>query len=341
MSKKFIVNEIDQGRSREGIKHMQGTERAFTPSINSALEMHLVDPDVEEMAALLAILRERDAPPVQSYNDLIAFRQTVRQDVPQPNAEVQGPNGSVPIVLQRQDNASAVLINLHSGGWVLGAPGQTVRVSERLMEHCGLSSVSPAYRLAPEYPQPAGLQDVVALILDVVENPAEYGSDRIVLMGSSAGANLTALALVHLRDHRPDALERIAGAVMSYGCYDVTGTPSLKNADRRAMVDPQNNRQFVEWAFPGKTTDERRHPSISPLYADLKHLPPALINACESDSLFDDSLFYAARYNAAGNEVRLDVWRGTEHAFDALTEKSFEIYTDRVGEWISARLAES
>ena len=109
-----------------------------------------------------------------------------------------------------------------------------------------------------------------------------------------------------------------AAANLVFGAFDLTGTPSRRLWGGRDLVlsGPLMD-WFADCFLPGLTDSDRRDPDISPLYADLRDLPPALFSCGTLDPLLDDSLFMEARWRAAGNESRLSLWPEGVHAYTA------------------------
>jgi acetyl esterase len=175
------------------------------------------------------------------------------------------------------------------------------------------------YRLAPEHPFPAAADDCEdAARWLVARGPAELGvPDRLALGGESAGAHLAALTLLRLRDlHGITGAFRAANLV--FGAFDLTMTPSARRwGDRNLVLSGPIMAFFTDGLLPGLDLEARRAPSVSPLYADLCDLPPALFTAGAVDPLLDDSLFMAARWRAAGGRAELRVWPEAIHGFTA------------------------
>ena len=131
--------------------------------------------------------------------------------------------------------------------------------------------------------------------------------------GESAGAHLSAITLVRLRDRH--AATPFSAANLVYGCYDVSLTPSARNWGERYLII---STPIIEW-FAGMWLPDRARraePDVSPLYADLCGLPPALFTVGTLDPLLDDSLFMAARWAAAGSRAELAVYPGGVHGFN-------------------------
>jgi acetyl esterase/lipase len=137
------------------------------------------------------------------------------------------------------------------------------------------------------------------------------------------------VTLLRLRD-RHDAAGAFLAANLVFGVYDLSGTPSQI---RLGMTG------FRDLYLPGHDTAARKAPDISPLYADLAGLPPALFTVGTADYLYDDSLFMAARWRAAGNEAELAVYPEAVHGFTAFPTGMAKAANRRIHDWLGARLA--
>jgi acetyl esterase/lipase len=207
-----------------------------------------------------------------------------------------------------------VYLHLHGGGWVLGGiHHQDPRLSQ-LSEQTGLVVVSVDYRLAPEAPYPAGPDDCEAAAAWLVEHArAEFGTGNLYIGGESAGAHLAVVTMLRMRDRH--GFTDWKGANLVYGVYDLRLTPSARHwGDRLLVLNTPIIGWFVEHFTPGA---DLAHPDVSPLFAPLAGLPPALFTVGTEDPLLDDSLFMYQRWLAAGNQAELAVYPGGAHGFDA------------------------
>ena len=204
-------------------------------------------------------------------------------------------------------------LHIHGGGWTLGAADLQDPTLKAAANATGLTIVSVDYRLAPEHPYPAAPDDCEDAAVWLLDRFA----GRLVIGGESAGAHLAVVTLLRLRDrHRVDVRERFGAANLSFGVYDLTGTPSRYLwGDRELVLSSRSMSWFVENFLPGFSDDQRRHPDVSPLYADLRGLPPALFTCGTLDPLLDDTLFMEARWRTAGNETTLSIVPEAVHGF--------------------------
>jgi acetyl esterase/lipase len=226
----------------------------------------------------------------------------------------------VRVVAPTSREAMGAYLHFHGGGWTIGAADGQDPLLEAIAEMTGLCAVSVEYRLAPEDPYPAGPDDCEDAALWLLDGgAAELGvPQRFAVGGESAGGHLSAVTLLRLRD-RHGITDAFAAANLVFGAFDLTGTPSrLRWDDSRPLVLTNSGMTwFTECFLPGVDDAGRRDPDISPLYADLRGMPPALFTIGTADPLLDDSLFMAARWQAAGNAAELRVYEEGCHAFTA------------------------
>lgn len=221
--------------------------------------------------------------------------------------------GPVPSRILRPQRINGVFLWIHGGGWRGGRPWYQEDYLWDLAQSSNLATVSVGYRLTPEHAYPAGPDDCEAATLWLVRNAAaEFGTERIVIGGASAGAHLAAVTLQRMRDRH--GYTGFLGADMLYGVYDLGGTPWMKTAGEGVPVwDWRSMQQGVEWFAGGR---DLRDPDVSPLYGDLTSMPPALFSIGTRDSLLEDTLFMHSRWLAAGNDAELAVYPGGIHGFD-------------------------
>ncbi|MEU6669303.1 alpha/beta hydrolase fold domain-containing protein [Streptomyces sp. NPDC046727] len=149
----------------------------------------------------------------------------------------------------------------------------------------------------------------------LVENSdAEFGTRRLLIGGDSAGAHLSVVTLLRLRD-RHGITGAFRGAHLLFGPYGLSMTPSQRSFGRRLVSNTGTLRRSYELFTPGRGAEQRRDPEVSPLFADLTGLPPARIVVGTQDPLLDDSLILSQRWQAAGAPVQLGVVAGAMHGF--------------------------
>jgi acetyl esterase len=215
--------------------------------------------------------------------------------------------------------AVGVYMHIHGGGWALGAADLQDPVLAELADATGLSVVSVEYRLAPEHPYPAGADDCEDAAMWLLQGGfAELGVPPVAAIGGdSAGGNLAALTLLALRD-RHGISGAFCAANMIYGVFDLSLTPSLRRwGPRPLLLNTPIMEHFFALYVPGMDEEARRDPEISPLYADLSDMPPALFSVGSLDPLYDDTLFMEARWRAAGGRTELAVHAEAIHGYNA------------------------
>jgi len=257
--------------------------------------------------------------------------------------ELPGPAGTIPARCFVPDVVDAVYLELHGGGWCIGAARSGDAANSELAQAANMVVVSIDYRLAPEHPFPAGPDDCEAAALWLIDQSRnEWGTDRLLIGGGSAGAHLSALTLVRLRDrHGQDAVDHFVGANQIFGAYDLGMTPSQR-ASADSLVIPLDVMEACYSHFlPGLDREARRDPAYSPLYADLAGLPPALFTVGTLDPLLDDSLFMAARWDAAGNETTLAIYPESIHGFPAFPTEMARHAREHMRDWLIERACAS
>jgi acetyl esterase len=265
-------------------------------------------------------------PPVEVLG-VEAAREQQRSAAPPPHpAATTIDDGPVPLRVLDPGGATGLYLHLHGGGWTSGAnDGQDPHLWS-IAAGAGLVVVSVEYRLAPEHPFPAGADDCEAAARWVL---AELGHHRVFIGGESAGAHLSAVTLLRLRG------AGFAGANLVYGLYDLGMSASQRAwGDRNLILSTPTIAWHLDQLCGDRSTSERRDPALSPLFADLDGLCPALFSVGTHDPVLDDSRLLAERWEAAGNEATLDVYEGGIHAFNLFPTRLAEIANHRQIAWL-------
>jgi acetyl esterase len=199
-------------------------------------------------------------------------------------ARAGGRQVPVRIVTPREGQARAAYLDIHGGGFYLGSAARSDTRNALLADALGMAVVSVDYRLAPEDPWPAAPDDCETAALWLVEQAeALFGTTWLLIGGASAGATLAMTTLLRLRDR--GQVQPFIGAVLQFGAYDLSG----QSPSGRVYADEW----FIQ-AYAGHVAD-RTNPDVSPLYGDLRGLPPSLLVVGTLDILLEDSLVMAAR----------------------------------------------
>lgn len=202
-----------------------------------------------------------------------------------------------------------VILYLHGGAYLAGSPRTHRHLAAALAGTAGVRAVLPDYRLAPEYPFPAAVEDAVDAYRHLLD--AGYAAAEIAVAGDSAGGGLTfalALALAD-RDLQPPA------CLVGFSPWtDMTGTArSLRQNAKRDVLLPASRLDDVVGYYLG--TQDRAHRYASPALADWAAPPPSLIMASRREILRDDAQRMADSLRAGGGDVQLELWRGLPHAW--------------------------
>jgi acetyl esterase len=222
-------------------------------------------------------------------------------------------------VIAPQREAVGAYLHIHGGGWALSAADRQDTLLAELADATGLSAVSVEYRLAPEHPYPAGPDDCEDAALWLLQEGFDaLGVPPVAAIGGdSAGAHLSAVTLLRLRD-RHAITGAFAAANLIYGAFDMSMTPSQRSwGERNLILSTPILHFFADLFLPGLSGEARRDPDISPLYADLRDMPPAVFTVGTLDPLIDDTLFMEARWRTAGAPTELRVWPEAIHGFNA------------------------
>jgi acetyl esterase/lipase len=226
-----------------------------------------------------------------------------------------------------------VLLYLHGGAFALGSINASREWVGRLARATNLSALVINYRLAPEHPYPAALDDATTAYLWLLHKGVEPTS--IIFAGDSAGGGLALSTLVALRSAgRP--LPAGAVCISPWTDLALTGDSIQSKAQDDPILAPGDLEMYAGY-YAGD--NERTEPMLSPLYADLRGLPPLLIQVGTDEILLDDAVRCAGRAREAGVDVVLETWDGMFHVFQMfsfLPEAKRAV--ERVAEFVSQRL---
>jgi acetyl esterase/lipase len=245
---------------------------------------------------------------------------------------IPGPAGTIPARLYRPaaDGTLALLIWFHGGGWVLGGLESHDGTCRSLANASGCAVLAIDYRLAPEHPFPAAVDDAVSAYRFVLAQGIAPG--RIAIAGDSAGGGLTAATLLAIRDQKLPL--PAAGALLS-PWVDMEGLGESMNGG--VTDDPMVAKHLIAaMAPPYLNGADPRTPLAAPLYADLRGLPPLLIQVGRRETLLDDSTRFAQRARRAGVDLTLDVWPGMIHVWQIFASELSEgrEAVERIGEYL-------
>lgn len=302
----------------------------------------IYDPEVEAVAAVFPRLDISDAPAARILlnaliEDMVAqgFVRPTDQGIEEIERTIPGPQGAPDVRIRiympkGRTSPGPGFVNFHGGGFVLGDlesehPRCLVMAAEG-----GAVAVGVDYRLAPENPFPAGVEDCYAALQWVVAHASELKIDpaKIAVGGCSAGGNLSAAVALMARDRGGPhiALQMLFYPVIDDRCE----TPSMVNGAGLYIWDYQNSIDM--WNHYIGRERSSVSPCASPARADdLSGLPPAYVITCEHDPLRDEAIIYASRLMQAGVPVELHNYPGTVHGFDFMLQSGISTRAIRDG----------
>lgn len=202
-----------------------------------------------------------------------------------------------------------VILHIHGGGWMLGSPSISRRITSAIANATKLKILSIDYRLAPEYPFPAPLDDCITAYNWLLSNG--FKSENIIIAGESAGGNLTLATLLKLKDQ---GIDLPAGAICLSPLTDFT--LSDDSFFINGATDPELGDIGIFWWFVAYLAGEDpRNPYVSPLFGDLSGLPPILIQASSCEMLYSDASRFVEKAKKEGVNATLQAWDEMMHVF--------------------------
>lgn len=291
----------------------------------------LYDPVVEQQASMMPLFDV--AHPSKAREELNGFyQQLAAMGVKRPeDANVEEMEQSIPGVETSSEipiriympkdrkEAGPCFINFHMGGFILGDLEMEHLRALTMAAGAGAVAIGVDYRLAPEHPFPAGVEDCYAVVKWVSEHAVELkiDSSKITIGGGSAGGNLTAAVALMARDRKEPG---IAYQMLFYPVLDDRcDTPSMKNGDEAYIWNNQNALDMWNHYIGSDRSDVS--PYASPMRAeDFSRLPPAYIMTGGNDVFRDEGMLYAMKLMEAGVPVELHNYPGTVHGFDLLID---------------------
>jgi acetyl esterase/lipase len=294
----------------------------------------------EQRQTLDAILRQSAFPPGSDINEQRRLLRALLTAYPLP-ADItvtEGALGGVPtaeITVQGVESRHVVLY-FHGGVYVMGDAALAADLASQVGRRTQAKVISVDYRLAPEAPYPAAVDDALAAYRALLES--DVTPSDIVFSGESAGGGLAIATLVNARDR---GLPMPAAALVMSPYVDLTLAGSTM--DTRHSDDPLLSREALEARVPDYTSGQDAALGlISPVFADLSGLPPLLIQVGTHEVLLDDAIRLARQAAAYDVAVTLDVTPGVPHVFQAyypiLDEANAAL--DRGGRFLSSHLTE-
>jgi len=228
-----------------------------------------------------------------------------------------------------------VILYLHGGGYVTGSIETYRMMCGLLAYHTGMKVLIPDYRLAPENPFPAALNDSLMVYRWLLEQG--FSSTNLIICGDSAGGGLSVATVLALKDKN----ESLPAAVV---CLSPWVDLTLKNETHVTKAEDEavlRTDVLREWAFAYTDESNLTNPLVSPVYADFHGFPPLLIQVGTDEILLDDSILLAEKAKADGVQVELKIWDGMWHDWHILgglipeSKKAFA----EIGQFVHTQLA--
>ncbi|MGM0652172.1 MAG: alpha/beta hydrolase [Bacillota bacterium] len=253
------------------------------------------------------------------YESVVGFRQQVEKGagkmgkLPEDINIVQvNINGLYAEWLMTADaSKNKVILYFHGGGYISGTCSAHKAITAKFVKGTGIGALLFEYRLAPENPYPAALEDALKVYKWLLEQ--DIDPNQIVFVGDSAGGGLCLAALLALRDQ---GIGLPAAAVVYSPVTDLKCTGETYKTKARVCLSPEGMSEAIAQHYAGDL--DPALPYISPLYGDLQELPPLLIYAGEDETLCDDAVRFADKAKKAGTEVSLKVGEGMFHCYPAM-----------------------
>jgi acetyl esterase/lipase len=300
-----------------------GTRPPFDPELGAVLA-ELPEFQQPMLIEDLPLLREQAAQRLPADDDALRRGGAVELH----ERQIPGPDGAPDLSVLILGPAAGTgpwpgIYHIHGGGMVMGTRRTGTDELAYWVEELGVVAVSVEYRLAPEHPHPAPVEDCYAGLAWMSEHAAELGIDpaRLIIAGGSAGGGLAAGVALIARDRGGPAL---SGQILMCPMLDDRAvTPSSQELDREGVWDRTSN--LTGWtALLG---DARGGPDVSPYAAparaaDLTGLPRTFIDVGSVETFRDEDIDYAARLCRAGVDVELHVWPGGFHGFDTIAPQT-------------------
>lgn len=305
-----------------------------------------MDPQVQALLEMMAAQAEATGAPALHEQEpataragaetaFAAFNQPMPEGVTITDRKIPGPAGEIPVKIFTPQGPGPfpLLVFLHGGGWVIGSPATHAKLTAQLAAGVPCVAVSVDYRMAPEDPAPASLDDCVAAIRWAVAHASELEADgsRFAIGGDSAGGNLTAAATIRLRDEGgPQARLQL----LIYGAFemDFERFQSHKDNGEGKILTADAMAWFRKHYLSGGA--DANDPSLSPLRGNLAGLPPAFLIVGTFDPLLDHSREYAAALQKAGVPAKLSEYQDMPHVFlqlDAFLDRGKKGVAESVG----------
>lgn len=242
-------------------------------------------------------------------------------------------------ILRPAGPLQGVHVHIHGGGWTIGSARMDDAMNAQLALDIHVAVVSVEYRLIPGFAFTDCIDDCEAAARWVLETcETEFGTGRITIGGESAGGHLAAATILRLRDAGAN-FDRVKGAALTYGAYDLGGTEMRRRAGPETLVLHGPTMSRILDKARGITDQNRRDPALSPLYAELTGLPPALFIVGTRDPLQEDTELMYAKWMRQSHNAQLEIVPEAAHGFNHQANSVAEKTNAFIRHWIGRQLA--
>lgn len=214
-------------------------------------------------------------------------------------------------IIPENTNPDKLIFYVHGGGYVSGSCNDHRAFVAKLAKSSGITNLQYEYRLAPEYPYPHALNDSIKVYQSILNKG--YKSQNIIMVGESAGGGLTLAILLALKQRNIE-LPKAAVAISPW--TDLSCSSDSYTTKNKVSVAPKNSWTVFSHYYVGD--NEVKNPLISPLFGDMKGLPPIYINSAVNDELYDDGELFYKKAKKEGVEITFKAGKGMIHCYPLL-----------------------
>ncbi|MDQ1145969.1 monoterpene epsilon-lactone hydrolase [Bacillus sp. SORGH_AS 510] len=251
----------------------------------------------------------------------------IAQDISVEKVDIEG----IPAEWVTAPNAvdDRVFLYLHGGAYIMGSCNTHRYLASKLSRSTAARVLVPEYRLAPENPYPAAIEDAIRVYRSLLTSGVS--PKNIVIGGDSAGGGLTLATLLSLKDAN-DPLPALAVLLSPWTDMEGTGESMVTRAESDPWLSPDATRLSPKLYIRDL---DPRHPLVSPIYADLTGLPPMLVHVGNDEILLSDAARLVDRARAAGVEVDFKIWEDMWHVFQTFAIPEGLQAIDEIGEFVT------
>lgn len=281
--------------------------------------------------------RTQDNDPTPSVEDMRAELEREGSKAPIIEGISASPDtlgGVACLTMEPANPGAAHILYLHGGGYAGGSPRSHQGMTSDFAARTNLKLWSLDYRLAPEHPSPAALEDILSAYSALIEIAGS--ADNIIIAGDSAGGGLTIASMMKANEM---GLPMPKGLAVMSPWVDLTlhGWSVENNIDKDCLTAPEMLDIMAGW-YAGDTA--RTNPAVSPVFGDLSGLPPIIIHTGSEEVLLSDSTLLAERAAGAGVEVTLKIWPEMPHVFQMFGRflEAADLSIAEMSDWISKKV---